>query len=114
MIKTFIGFHSLREFVTLTYKGTLEYYDEHLKFSLLEQANHTTIKENKIYRIKFSKRYWDDYRIRDEELKCDVGGGLYDIGQRDSQFIGHDQVMKMIKELKPYDIILEMEYEDEE
>ena len=114
MIKTILGFHSLYQFATLTYEDALEHYDKSLKLNLLEQAL-TTIKENKNYKIKFTKKYWNDYKIQEEVDKCCVADCMYrNIGQGNSQFISRSSVMKICQELKPYDIVLEIEYEDEE
>ena len=115
MGKTLLAKHSLKHFTTLThFENALEDYDLCLRLQLLEQANHNTIKENKNYKIKFTKRYWDNYRIGEEIFKCDVAGGLYDIGQGVPQFVSYDIAIEMCQELKPYDIVLEIEYEGEE
>ena len=95
----------------ITGNNVLEKIIDNLKLGLLEKLYFERLKgkDNEFFSISFRNLYWDDFRINQEiDKDLRIVNGLYKNPIPSKQaFIDRQEAYEMIREKKPFDIVLE-------
>ena len=86
-------------------------YVKATKKMLICRAYEEMQEENQIYIVEFKKRYWSDSEIEAAIATRTVSSGEF---IWEHEFIHYDEFKQVLKEIKPFDLVLELIFTKEE